>query len=92
MTYAMCQTYLNLYYLPMTLIYFVLAPAYNHDLQYTINRELAKLFVWFSVNRLSLNLGKTNYMLFNSRPPDNVLTLTINNVALPREADSSLDS
>ena len=32
-----------------------------HDLQDTINRELAKLFVWFSVNRLSLNLGKTNY-------------------------------
>ena len=28
MTYAMCQTYLNLYYLPMTQIYFVLAPAY----------------------------------------------------------------
>ena len=57
-----------------------------HDLQYTINRELAKLFVWFSVNRLSLNLCKTNYMLFNSRPPDNVLALTINNVALPRVA------
>ena len=48
-----------------------------HDLQYTINRELAKLFVWFSVNRFSLNLGKTNYMLFNSRPPDNVLELII---------------
>ena len=57
-----------------------------HDLHYTINRELAKLFVWFSVNRLSLNLGKTNYMLFNSRPHDNVLALTINNVALPRVA------
>ena len=50
-----------------------------HDLQYTINRELAKLFV-------SLNLCKTNYMLFNSRPPDNVLALPINNVALPRVA------
>ena len=25
-------------------------------------------------------------MLFNSRPPDNVLALTINNVALPRVA------
>ena len=48
-----------------------------HDLQYTINRELAKLLVWFSVNRLSLNLGKTNYMLFNSRPPVNVLVLGI---------------
>ena len=57
-----------------------------HDLRDTINRELAKLFVWFSVNRLSLNLGKTNYMLFRSRPPDNELALTINNVVLPRVA------
>ena len=57
-----------------------------HDLQDTINRELAKRFVWFSVNRLPLNLGKTNYMLFRSRPPDNELTLTINNVVLPRVA------
>ena len=45
-----------------------------------------KLFVWFSVNRLSLNLGKTNYMLFRSRPPDNELALKINNVVLPRIA------
>ena len=57
-----------------------------HDLQDTINRELDKLFVWFSVNRLSLNLGKTNYMLFRSRPPDNELALKINNVVLPRVA------
>ena len=59
-----------------------------HDIRDTINRELAKLFVydctWFSVNRLSLNLVKTNYMLFRSRPPDNELALTINNVVLPR--------
>ena len=57
-----------------------------HDLQDTINRELDKLLVWFSVNRLSLNLGKTNYMLFRSRPPDNELALKINNVVLPRVA------
>ena len=57
-----------------------------HDLQDTINWELDKLFVWFSVNRLSLNLGKTNYMLFRSRPPDNELALKINNVVLPRVA------
>ena len=57
-----------------------------HDLQDTINRELDKLFAWFSVNRLSLHLGKTNYMLFRSRPPDNELALKINNVVLPRVA------
>ena len=27
-------------------------------LQLTLNRELGKLFVWFSVNKLSLNLSK----------------------------------
>ena len=31
------------------------------DLQLILNRELGKLFVWFSVNKLSLNLSKTNY-------------------------------
>ena len=85
MIYAMCQTYLNLYYSPMTQILFCSSTSL-HDLRDTINRELGKLFVWFSVNRLSLNLGKTNYMLFRSRPPDNELALTINNVVLPRVA------
>ena len=42
--------------------------------------------MWFSVNRLSLNLGKTNFTLFRSRPPDNELALEINNVVLPRVA------
>ena len=42
MTHAMCQTYLNLYYLPMTNIF--CSSTSLHDLQYTINRELAKLF------------------------------------------------
>ena len=30
-------------------------------LQDTLNMKLAKRFVWFSINKLSLNLGKTNY-------------------------------
>ena len=53
-------------------------------LQATLNRELAKLFVWFSINKLSLNLGKTNYMLFRSRPPDLELHLKINNAEIPK--------
>ena len=40
------------------------------DLQLTLNRELGKLFVWFSVNKLSLNLSKTNYILFRNRSAD----------------------
>ena len=42
------------------------------DLQLTLNRELGKLFVWFSVNKLSLNLSKTNYILFLNRSADTV--------------------
>ena len=53
-------------------------------LQDTLNRELAKLFVWFSINKLSLNLGKTNYMLFQSRPPDLELHLKIINADIPK--------
>ena len=51
-------------------------------LQDTLNRELAKLFVWFSINKLSLNLRKTNCKLFRGRPPD--LHLKINNAEIPK--------
>ena len=30
----------------------------------TLNRELNKLSTWFAANRLSLNLAKTNFMVF----------------------------
>ena len=59
-------------------------------LQYTLNRVLAKLFVWFSINKLSLNLGKTNYMLFRGRPPDLELHLKINNAEIPKETATKL--
>ena len=53
-------------------------------LQDTLNRDLAKLFVWFLINTFSLNLGKTNYMLFRGRPPDLELHLKINNAEIPK--------
>ena len=40
------------------------------ELESMLNRELAKLCKWFAVNKLSLNLSKTSYMLFRNRPPD----------------------
>ena len=58
-------------------------------LQDTLNRELAKPFVLFSINKLSLNLGKTNYMLFRRRPPDLELHLKINNAEIPRVTATS---
>ena len=59
-------------------------------LQYTLNRELAKRFVCFSIHRFSLNLGKTNYMLFRSRPPDIELHLKINNAEIPKVTATKL--
>jgi hypothetical protein len=38
-----------------------------HDLHTIINEELALLTTWFKTNKLSLNINKTNYMLFSLR-------------------------
>ena len=32
----------------------------------TLNSELNKLSTWFAANRLSLNLSKTNFMVFKT--------------------------
>ena len=37
------------------------------DLYKTTTCELSKLHTWFSINKLSLNLDKTNYMLFTNK-------------------------
>ena len=49
-----------------------------------LNRELAKLSKWFAVNKLSLNLSKTTYMLFRNRPPDVDLNVFIENERINR--------
>ena len=59
------------------------------ELEMLLNRELARLFVYFSVNKLSLNLQKTNYILFRNRPPDNDLDIRINNVMVTRVQSTS---
>ena len=38
----------------------------NENIRKT-NSELDKLNVWFSVNRLSLSITKTNYLIFGNR-------------------------
>ena len=32
-----------------------------------VNNELAKIIIWLKVNKLSLNLTKTNFMIFHPR-------------------------
>ena len=45
---------------------------------------LAKLTKWFAVNKLSLNLSKTNCMLFRNHPTDTEINLFINNQQITR--------
>ena len=49
-----------------------------------INGVLAKLAKWFAVNKLSLNLSKTNNILFRDRPPDIEINLFVNNQQITR--------
>ena len=58
------------------------------DLQLTLNRKLGKLFVWFSVNKLSLHLSKTNYILFRNRSADTDLNIYINTINVTRVQSS----
>ena len=50
------------------------------ELELIINRELDKLFVWLNVNRLSLNIAKTNYIIFHpyNKPMKQNIRIKIN--------------
>ena len=34
-----------------------------NELEKTVNKELSKLYLWLNVNRLSLNIDKTNFII-----------------------------
>ena len=53
-------------------------------LERTVNRELNKLFLWLNVNRLSLNIDKTNFIVFHpyNKPIKKRITININNNAI----------
>ena len=55
-----------------------------HDIEYTVNKELQKLHEWLSVNRLSLNISKTNFVIFHSNriPINSNVTIMINKTAI----------
>src|SRR6218665_3352712 len=54
------------YYLQTTLMFFLLMAHINHYNYSELNKELVKVSDWFRANKLSLNLSKTNYVLFRS--------------------------
>ena len=55
---------------------------YSHDsttsLCNTLNTELEKLNAWFNLNKLSLNLQKTNYITFSTNNLDSTIQIAIN--------------
>ena len=57
------------------------------SLETTVCRELALYFDWFASNKLSLNVSKTNYMVFNMPHTHNHnFNITINNIPLQAAA------
>ena len=53
-------------------------------LENTVNKELKQLYLWLNVNRLSVNVSKTNYIIFHpyNKPLKQHITLKINNKAI----------
>ena len=47
------------------------------NLETTVNTELEKINTWFKLNKLSLNVKKTNYILFTSKCKSNLKALEI---------------
>ena len=54
------------------------------ELQGMINGVLDKLAKWFAVNKLTLNLSKTNYMISRNSPPDIEINMFINTQQITR--------
>ena len=48
-----------------------------------MNQELKKLYEWLCINRLSLNITKTNFVIFHAKnKPLHPITILINNKAI----------
>ena len=62
------------------------------NLEKTINKELNKLYLWLNVNRLSLNIDKTNFIIFHpfNKPMKKRITIKINTKAIRKKNLSSI--
>ena len=56
----------------------------SQDLEKMINKELNKLSLWLNVNRLSLTIDKTNYVIFHpyNKPVKQQITIKLNKTAI----------
>ena len=65
-----------------TIIYYESSSFF--ELEKTLNKELRKLYLWLNVNRLSLNIGKTNFIIFHpyNKPVKSCVTILIDKKAI----------
>ena len=59
----------------------------SHDLvqlEKIVNKEFKKLYLWININRLSLNVSKTNFIIFHpyNKPLKQHITVKINNKSI----------
>ena len=62
--------------------------AYVKNLNNVVNTELVKLNTWFIINKLSLNVSKTNYILFGNRKVHSDLDIKIYNNKITRVSET----
>ena len=58
------------------------------NLNNVFNTELDKLNTWFIINKLSLNVSKTNYILFGNRKVHSDLDIKIHNNKITRVSET----
>ena len=65
---------------------------YEHEnyetLCMNVNNELSKLNEWFSINKLSLNVKKTNFMVFGNKHMNEALKIRINNEVIVKVSET----
>ena len=54
------------------------------DLCKNVSLELDKLNIWFAVNKLSLNVSKTNFIIFGNRKYKGEVEIKINDISIER--------
>ena len=69
----------NIYYEDQSLV----------NLEKKVNKELKNLYLWLNVNRLALNIEKTNFVIFHpfNKPLKYNVTITIHKKGYYRKAE-----
>ena len=78
---------------PSAISYLLMIPTLYYesksliDMEKTINKELSKLYLGLNVNRLSLNLDKTHFIIFHpyNKPLKKQITIKINKKAIQEQ-------